>query len=115
MQASISISQNRSRQRIDLVNMVGKEIRGLRYTITLSSPGRNQVMTKLFAEAEDMDVYQVGKRVVCFVEEMLVKRGASNHLAPMQRQVFKDGVFARRERYGLAGSGDHARAGVERY
>src|SRR5271154_589502 len=80
--------------------------------ITLVAARGDEFRAELFADAENVDVHQVGKRVVAFVQQMLVKRGARNDFAAMHREVFVNGILARRDRDGQAGAGDGAGAGV---
>ena len=49
-----------------------------------------------------MDIQKIRERAVVLVEEMLVKGSAGNHFAPMQREVFDEGILAGGKRHGLA-------------
>jgi hypothetical protein len=62
-----------------------------------------------------MNVQQIGERVVTFVEEVFVKFGARDDFAPMERQIFENGVLTRRQRYRLSGARDGAGAGVDQH
>jgi hypothetical protein len=50
-------------------------------------------VSELFANAEDVDIHEIGKRVIALVEEMFVERCARNHFAPVESQEFEDGIL----------------------
>src|SRR5260221_9340227 len=55
-----------------------------------------------------MYIQQVGQGVVVFIEQVFVERGAGDDLAAMKRQVFQNGILARRQRDRFAGAPDGA-------
>src|SRR5438093_5879590 len=80
-------------QRMDLVNMrLGLD------AVSLAAARGDQVAAEFLANAEDMNIEEVGNRVVIFVEQMLVERGPGDDFAAMQWEIFEDRVFARGER-----------------
>ena len=77
-------------------------------TITLAATRHDQVVAEFLPNAEDMHIDQVRERVVGFVEKMFVECCPSDDFAAVQRQIFKDRVFARGERDRLIRPGDSA-------
>src|ERR1700742_207414 len=60
----------------------------------MATAGGNEFRAEFFPDVGDMDIQQVGKRRVVFVEKMLVKPGARNHFAAMQSQKFDQRILA---------------------
>ena len=49
-------------------------------------------MAEFFANVGDVDVEQVGKRTVIFIEQMLIQSGAGDELAAMKREIFDEAI-----------------------
>ena len=60
-----------------------------------------------------MNVQQVGERVILLVEEVLVKSRAADNFAAAEGQEFHQGIFTRRERDRMAGTGHAVPGGVD--
>lgn len=58
----------------------------------------DEILSKLLAEIEDMNVKNVGHRRFVLVEEMLIQLCARHQLAPMQREKLQDDILARGQR-----------------
>src|SRR5262245_22866400 len=102
-------SHNCKRQRMEGMNM----LKLLSFDrVPLSAPCHDEVPAQFSANAENMNVHQIRKGVIAFIEEMFVQFRAANNLAPVQREILEDGIFARCERDGLSGAGDGASPGI---
>src|SRR4051812_45419205 len=77
-----------------------------------AAPRLDHVAAELLAEVGDVDLDEVGERVVVLVEDVFVDARARDHLAAAQGEVFEDGVFAGGQDDVLGTSPRRALAGV---
>jgi hypothetical protein len=63
--------------------------------ISLTASRGDQSLAEFFSDAENMDIQQVGKRILIFIEKVLVEFRSRYHLAAMHGQILEDSVFPR--------------------
>src|SRR5206468_3819682 len=71
---------------ISSLRLCRRSLTGVRISfnaITLAPAGRDQVVSEFFADAEDVDVNEIGQGVIALVEEMFVERRTRDHLTPV--------------------------------
>ena len=61
--------------------------------VPLAPTGRYQVLSEFFPNIRDMNVEQIGDRVVFLIEDMFINLGSANHLPLPKREQFEDGVL----------------------
>src|SRR4051812_15771370 len=102
--SSTSAYHSCKRQRIDLIIIDH---------VPHAAPRLDEVLAELAADVRDVNLDEVGQRVVVLVEDVFVDLRPREHLAAPQRQQLDDGVLAGREGDVLAALLDGALARVE--